>query len=145
MVHWHPFSKPHLHAFLNLHQWQEPSVIMACPGLFETQDHGICVSSFFSDPLESPASSLLALHYRLNWYLSRKRERKLFYFVVMQPALGICFFQLPGLLSEPLCDVFFIAVANQVYRLAGIGGDTLLLFFVYVLYFASDDFLLSCL
>ncbi|MFO7823376.1 MAG: O-antigen ligase domain-containing protein [Cyclobacterium sp.] len=119
----------------------EPSGNYGLSWTFETQTTSMRLASFFSDPLEMASSSLLAFTTGLIWYLSRKREESWFYLVVMAAALGSLFFSASrAAFGAFFVMLFFIALVFRLYRLLALGAITLLFFFVYVLYFASDDF-----
>ncbi|WP_439483495.1 O-antigen ligase domain-containing protein [Cyclobacterium plantarum] len=108
---------------------------------FETQTTGMRLASFFSDPLEMASSSLLAFATGLIWYLSRNRAESWFYLLVMAAALGSLFFSASrAAFGAFFVMLFFVALVFRLYRLLALGATMLFLFFIYVLYFASEDF-----
>ncbi|MBD3626559.1 MAG: O-antigen ligase domain-containing protein [Cyclobacterium sp.] len=108
---------------------------------FETQTTGMRLASFFSDPLEMASSSLLAFATGLIWYLSRNRTESWFYLLVMAAALGSLFFSASrAAFGAFFVMLFFVALVFRLYRLLALGATMLFLFFIYVLYFASEDF-----
>lgn len=119
----------------------EPSGNYGLSWTFETQTTGMRLASFFSDPLEMASSSLLAFATGLIWYLSRNRAESWFYLLVMAAAVGSLFFSASrAAFGAFFVMLFFVALVFRLYRLLALGATMLFLFFIYVLYFASEDF-----
>ena len=119
----------------------EPSGNYGLTWTFETQTTGMRLASFFSDPLELASSCLMAFAVGLIWYLTTKREEAGFYILVMAAAVGsLAFSSSRAAFAAFFIMVAFIAVVFRLYRLLALGTTAFVLFVVYVIFFASDDF-----
>lgn len=119
----------------------EPTGNYGLAWTFETQTTSMRLASFFSDPLELASSCLMGFAVGLIWYLTTQRENASFYILVMLAAVGsLAFSSSRAAFAAFFIMVFFIAVVFKLYRLLAIGASLFVLFVVYVLYLASDDF-----
>lgn len=119
----------------------EPSGNYGLTWTFETQTTGMRLASFFSDPLELASACLMGFSVGLIWYLTTKREEASFYLFVMLATVGSLFFSSSrAAFAAFFIMVFFIAVVFKLYRLLALGAVVFVLFGLYVLFLASDDF-----
>lgn len=119
----------------------EPSGNFGLAWTFETQTMSKRLASFFSDPLELASSCLMAFSVGLIWYLTTKREEGGVYILVMATAVGsLAFSSSRAAFAAFFIMVFFIAVVFKLYRLLALGASAFVLFVVYVLFMASEDF-----
>ncbi|MBW3467530.1 O-antigen ligase family protein [Arthrospiribacter ruber] len=108
---------------------------------FETQAVTKRLASFFSDPLELASSVLLGFSAGLIWFLTSKRENWLIPTVVMLCSLGSLFFAASrAAFLAFFVMIFFVAIIFRLYKLILSGFGLALLFVVYVLFFASEEF-----
>lgn len=119
----------------------EPTGNFGLTWTFETQATTKRLASFFSDPLELASSVLLGFSAGLIWFLTSKRENWLVYTVVMLCSLGSLFFAASrAAFLSFFVMIFFIAMIFRLYKLILPGVGILILFVLYVLFLASDDF-----
>ncbi|MBD8488661.1 O-antigen ligase family protein [Echinicola sp. CAU 1574] len=119
----------------------EPSGHFNLSWTFETQAGAKRFASFFSDPLELAASSLLAFSTGLVWYLTKKREKANLYILVMIVAAGGIFFSSSrASFAAFFFMLFFIAFIFKLNTLFKISAIIVLCFVIYVLAFANKDF-----
>lgn len=108
---------------------------------FETQAVTKRLASFFSDPLELASSVLLGFSAGLIWFLTSKRDNWLIPTVVMLCSLGSLFFAASrAAFLAFFVMIFFVAVIFKLYKLILSGFGMALLFIIYVMFFASEDF-----
>lgn len=108
---------------------------------FETQAMTKRFASFFSDPLELASSVLMGFAAGLIWFLTSKREESFLYMVVMLCSMGSLFFSASrAAFAAFFVMIFFIAVIFRLYKLILFGGSLALIFVLYVIFFASEDF-----
>ncbi len=119
----------------------EPSGNYGLTWTFETQTTGMRLASFFSDPLESASSSLLAFSVGLIGYLTSKRKQAWIFIGVMLAATGSLFFAASRASFASLFIMLFsIAMIFRLYGLIKLGAGALAAFVIYVLYFAPKEF-----
>lgn len=119
----------------------DPSGNFGLTWTFETQAVTKRLASFFSDPLEMASSVLMGFAAGLIWYLTSKKEEQWMYLVVMACSLGSLFFSASrAAFGAFFILLFFVALVFRLYKLIGIGVLGLLVFGIYVVWFASDDF-----
>ncbi|TVP51360.1 MAG: O-antigen ligase domain-containing protein [Mongoliibacter sp.] len=108
---------------------------------FETQAVSKRLASFFSDPLELASSVLMGFAAGLIWFLTSKRENWLIPTVVMLCSLGSLFFAASrAAFLAFFVMIFFVAVIFRLYKLILSGLGVAILFVIYVMFFASEDF-----
>ena len=108
---------------------------------FETQAVTKRLASFFSDPLEMASSVLMGFAAGLIWFLTTKREENWKYLLVMLVSLGCLVFSASrAAFGAFFIMIFFVALVFRLYKLIGAGFLALLLFGIYVVFFASEDF-----
>lgn len=108
---------------------------------FETQAVTKRLASFFSDPLELASSVLMGFSAGLIWFLTSKREDWFPYTLVMLCSLGSLFFASSrAAFLAFFIMVFFVAIIFKLYKLILSGIGVVLLFGIYILFFASEDF-----
>ncbi|WP_460542775.1 O-antigen ligase family protein [Echinicola sediminis] len=108
---------------------------------FETQTGAKRFASFFSDPLELAASSLMAFSAGLVWYLTSKRKEANIYLLVMIAASGgVLFSSSRASFTAFFIMLFFIAFIFRLYGLFKIGIFIVFSFIAYVLLFAEKEF-----
>ncbi|MCR9016243.1 O-antigen ligase family protein [Aquiflexum gelatinilyticum] len=119
----------------------EPSGNFGLSWTFETQAVTKRFASFFSDPLELASSVLLGFAAGLIWFLTSKREDAFPYLLVMASAMGSLFFAgSRAAFAAFFIMIFFIAVIFKLNRLILFGFSLVLLFVIFVIFFASEDF-----
>ncbi|WP_100628647.1 O-antigen ligase family protein [Algoriphagus formosus] len=119
----------------------EPSGNFGLTWTFETQAVTKRLASFFSDPLEMASSVLMGFAAGLIWFLTSKKEYNWLYLLVMACSLGSLVFSASrAAFGAFFVMIFFIALVFRLYKLIGAGFLALLLFGVYVVFFASEDF-----
>jgi hypothetical protein len=119
----------------------EPSGNFGLSWTFETQAITKRFASFFSDPLELASSVLLGFAAGLIWFLTSKREEAFPYILVMVCAMGSLFFAgSRAAFAAFFIMIFFIAVIFKLNRLILFGFSLVLLFVIFVIFFASEDF-----
>ncbi len=97
--------------------------------------------SFFSDPLELASSVLMGFSAGLIWFLTTKRAYNWFYLLIMVCTLGsLVFAGSRAAFGAFFIMLFFVALVFRLYKLIGAGFLALLVFGLYVLFFASEDF-----
>jgi hypothetical protein len=108
---------------------------------FETQAVTKRLASFFSDPLELASSVLLGFSAGLIWFLTSKRDNWLLYTIVMLCSLGSLFFASSrAAFLAFFVMIFFVALIFKLYKLILSGVGLAVIFVIYVVFFASDDF-----
>lgn len=108
---------------------------------FETQAVTKRLAAFFSDPLEMASSVLMGFSAGLIWFLTTRREENWPYMLVMFVSLGCLVFSASrAAFGAFFIMIFFVALVFRLYKLIGAGFLALVLFGVYVIFFASDDF-----
>ncbi len=108
---------------------------------FETQAVTKRLASFFSDPLELASSVLMGFSAGLIWFLTSKKDRSWPYLIVMACAMGsLVFASSRASFAAFFVMLGFIALVFQLYRLIGLGIGIFLLFVIYVVFFAPEDF-----
>lgn len=119
----------------------EPSGNFGLTWTFETQAVTKRLGSFFSDPLELASSVLMGFSAGLIWYLTSTKGPRWVYLLVMLASLGSLFFSASRAAFGALfVMLFFIALVFRLYRLIGFGFLMLLIFGLYVVFFASEEF-----
>lgn len=119
----------------------EPTGNFGLTWTFETQAVTKRLAAFFSDPLELASSVLMGFAAGLIWFLTTRREENWVYLLVMMATLGSLVFSASrAAFGAFFIMVFFVALVFKLYRLIGAGFLALVLFGIYVLFFASDDF-----
>lgn len=119
----------------------EPTGNFGLQWTFETQAITKRFASFFADPLELASSVLMAFAAGLIWFLTTKREYSFFYLLVMFCSLGSLIFSASrAAFAAFFIMIFFIAMVFRLYKLILFGISVALLFVVYILFFASEDF-----
>ncbi|MCU0401548.1 MAG: O-antigen ligase domain-containing protein [Algoriphagus sp.] len=119
----------------------EPTGNFGLTWTFETQAVTKRLAAFFSDPLELASSVLMGFAAGLIWFLTTRREENWVYLLVMIATLGSLVFSASrAAFGAFFIMVFFVALVFKLYRLIGAGFLALVLFGIYVLFFASDDF-----
>lgn len=119
----------------------EPTGNFGLTWTFETQAVTKRLAAFFSDPLELASSVLMGFAAGLIWFLTTKREENWVYLLVMAATLGSLVFSASrAAFGAFFIMIFFVALVFKLYRLIGAGFLALVLFGIYVLFFASDDF-----
>lgn len=119
----------------------EPSGNYGLAWTFETQSTSRRLASFFADPLELASSVLLGFSAGLIWYLTSKREDWTVYGIVMGASFAsLLFSSSRAAFASFFVMILFIAVIFRLYKLLLFGALMFLLFVVYVLFFASEDF-----
>lgn len=108
---------------------------------FETQAVTKRLAAFFSDPLEMASSVLMGFSAGLIWFLTTRREENWQYMLVMFVSLGCLVFSASrAAFGAFFIMIFFVALVFRLYKLIGAGFLALVLFGVYVIFFASEDF-----
>ncbi len=108
---------------------------------FETQAVTKRLAAFFSDPLEMASSVLMGFSAGLIWFLTTRREENWPYMLVMFVSLGCLVFSASrAAFGAFFIMIFFVALVFRLYKLIGAGFLALVLFGVYVIFFASEDF-----
>ncbi|MEB2782531.1 O-antigen ligase family protein [Algoriphagus sp. C2-6-M1] len=108
---------------------------------FETTNAMKRLGSFFSDPLELASSVLMGFSAGLIWFLTTERAHQWKYLLVMLCCIGsLVFASSRASFVAFFLMIFFIALVFKLYKLIGFGFLSLLLFVIYVLFFASEDF-----
>lgn len=130
------------YAVYNLHINDiEPTGNYGLTWTFETQAVTKRLASFFSDPLELASSVLMGFSAGLIWFLTSKKERSWPYLIVMACAMGsLVFASSRASFAAFFVMLGFIALVFQLYRLIGLGIGIFLLFVIYVVFFAPEDF-----
>ena len=119
----------------------EPTGNFGLTWTFETQAVTKRLAAFFSDPLELASSVLMGFAAGLIWFLTTRREENWVYLLVMMATLGSLVFSASrAAFGAFFIMIFFVALVFKLYRLIGAGFLALVLFGIYVLFFASDDF-----
>lgn len=119
----------------------EPTGNFGLTWTFETQAVTKRLAAFFSDPLELASSVLMGFAAGLIWFLTTRREENWVYLLVMMATLGSLVFSASrAAFGAFFIMIFFVALVFKLYRLIGAGFLVLVLFGIYVLFFASDDF-----
>lgn len=119
----------------------EPTGNFGLSWTFETQAITKRFASFFSDPLELASSVLMGFAAGLIWFLTSKREESFLYLLVMLCSMGSLFFSASrAAFAAFFVMVFFIAVIFRLYKLILFGVSLALIFVLYVIFFASEDF-----
>lgn len=119
----------------------DPSGNFGLTWTFETQAITRRLASFFADPLELASSILLGFSAGLIWFLTSKRtEWTLYGFVMFASFASLLFSASRAAFVAFFVMIFFIAVIFRLYRLIMAGGFMFLMFVIYVLVFASEDF-----
>lgn len=119
----------------------EPTGNFGLTWTFETQAVTKRLASFFSDPLELASSVLLGFSAGLIWFLTSKRENWLLPTLVMFCSMGSLFFAASrAAFLAFFVMIFFVAIIFKLYRLILSGFILVLLFVIYVLFLASEDF-----
>ena len=119
----------------------EPTGNFGLTWTFETQAVTKRLAAFFSDPLELASSVLMGFAAGLIWFLTTRREENWVYLLVMMATLGSLVYSASRAdLGAFFIMIFFVALVFKLYRLIGAGFLALVLFGIYVLFFASDDF-----
>ena len=108
---------------------------------FETQAVTKRLAAFFSDPLEMASSVLMGFAAGLIWFLTTKRAENWQYILVMAVSLGCLVFSASrAAFGAFFIMIFFVALVFRLYKLIGAGFLALVLFGLYVIFFASEDF-----
>jgi hypothetical protein len=108
---------------------------------FETQAVTKRLASFFSDPLELASSVLLGFSAGLIWYLTSSRKDGYLYILVMGCSfMSLLFSSSRAAFAAFLMMIFFIALVFKLTRLILFGMAIVMIFSIWVIYFASDDF-----
>ena len=108
---------------------------------FETQAVTKRLAAFFSDPLEMASSVLMGFSAGLIWFLTTRREENWPYMLVMFVSVGCLVFSASrAAFGAFFIMIFFVALVFRLYKLIGAGFLALVLFGVYVIFFASEDF-----
>ena len=108
---------------------------------FETTNAMKRLGSFFADPLELASSVLMGFAAGLIWFLTTDKNRKWNYLPVMLCCIGsLIFASSRASFAAFFLMVFFIALVFKLYKLISFGFLALILFVLYVLFFAPEDF-----
>jgi hypothetical protein len=108
---------------------------------FETTNAMKRLGSFFSDPLELASSVLMGFATGLIWFLTSKRNQQWKYLLIMLCCIGsLVFASSRASFAAFFLMIFFVALVFKLYKLIGFGFLSLMLFVVYVIFFASEDF-----
>ncbi len=108
---------------------------------FETSAVTKRLASFFSDPLELASSILLGFSAGLIFFLTSDRRDWMLPTVVMATSFASLLFAASrAAFLAFFVMIFFIALVFRLYKLILTGAAGLMLFVVYVLFFASEDF-----
>lgn len=108
---------------------------------FETQAVTKRLASFFSDPLELASSVLMGFAAGLIWFLTTEKKTNWQYIIVMIVSLGgLMFSASRAAFGAFFIMIFFVALVFRLYKLIGTGFLALVLFGIYVVFFASEDF-----
>lgn len=119
----------------------EPSGNFGLQWTFETQAITKRFASFFADPLELASSVLMGFSAGLIWYLTTKREYSFFYLFVMFCSMGsLIFSSSRAAFASFFIMIFFIAMVFKLFKLILFGFSGAVIFLVYILFFASEDF-----
>ncbi len=119
----------------------EPTGNFGLTWTFETQTGSKRLASFFSDPLNLAASSLMAFSVGLIWYLTSERKNATIYILVMFAAvMSIYFSSSRASFVAFFIMLFFIALIFRLHTLLKIGVSLVLIFTLYVLMFAEERF-----
>jgi len=119
----------------------EPSGNFDLTWTFETQAITKRLASFYADPLELASSVLLGFSAALIWYLTSKKNLSLIYICLMLMSLASLFFSASrAAFAAFFVMIFFVAIIFKLRKLIFSGLAILLLFLVYVGFFASEDF-----
>lgn len=130
------------YALFNLHINDiEPEGNYGLTWTFETTNAMKRLASFFSDPLELASSVLMGFAAGLIWFLTVNKDQQWKYLLVMLCCIGsLIFASSRASFAAFFLMVFFIALVFKLYKLIAFGFLTLMLFVVYVLFFAPEDF-----
>jgi hypothetical protein len=130
------------YALYNLHiNGIDPTGNFGLTWTFETLAVTKRLAGFFSDPLELASSVLMGFSAGLIWFLTSKKEHSWPYLIVMACAMGsMVFASSRASFAAFFVMLGFIALVFQLYRLIGLGVGMFLLFVIYVVFFASEDF-----
>ena len=130
------------YALFNLHINDiEPEGNYGLTWTFETTNAMKRLGSFFSDPLELASSVLMGFAAGLIWFLTVKKDQQWKYLLMMLCCIGsLIFASSRASFAAFFLMVFFIALVFKLYKLIAFGFLTLMLFAVYVLFFATEDF-----
>ncbi|UCS94381.1 O-antigen ligase family protein [Echinicola marina] len=119
----------------------EPSGNYGLTWTFETQTTGMRLASFFSDPLDLASSCLLGFSVALIGFLTSKREQSWFFILVMLCAMGSLMFTASrSSFASFFIMLCFIAVIFRLYNLIKFGIGLFVIFVIYVIGYASDEF-----
>ncbi|WP_026968424.1 O-antigen ligase family protein [Algoriphagus terrigena] len=119
----------------------EPSGHYGLTWTFESTGALKRLASFFSDPLELASSVLMGFSAGLIWFLTSKKEYSWPYLIVMVCGMGsLVFASSRASFAAFFLMLGFIALVFQLYRLIGLGIASFLLFVMYVVFFAPEDF-----
>jgi hypothetical protein len=118
----------------------EPSGNYGLSWTFETQSMSRRLASFFSDPLELASSILLGFSAGLIWFLtSDKKYSFLSLVVIFTSVISLFFSSSRAAFGAFFILLFFLALVFKLYRLLSLGLLFLVMFSVYVLFFAPDS------
>jgi hypothetical protein len=119
----------------------EPTGHFGLTWTFETQAVTKRFASFFSDPLELASSVLMGFSAGLIWFLTTKRDEGFVPILVMLCSLGSLFFASSrAAFGAFFVMIFFVAIVFKLYKLILSGVAVAMMFVIYVMFFASDDF-----
>lgn len=119
----------------------EPSGNYGLSWTFETQSMSRRFASFFSDPLELASSVMVGFSAGLIWFLTSEKNRSLPYLLVMAASVGSLLFTASrAAFGSFFILLFFLAIIFRLYRLLAAGVVGLICFFIFVVFFASEDF-----
>jgi hypothetical protein len=120
---------------------QEPSGNFGLTWTFETQAMTRRFASIFADPLEYSSSILLPFSAALIFFLTNKKEHaKPYALIVFIAFLSLLFASSRAAFGAFFIMLFFIALVFKLRTLIFAGITMLLMFTVFVVFFASDDF-----
>lgn len=108
---------------------------------FETQTLSKRFAAFFADPLELAISSLMLFSIALIMYLTTPRNRAYPYLALIGITLGTLMFSSSrSSLAALLVLALYIAFVFKLYKVLAFAGLFVVLFLVYFVYLASEDF-----
>lgn len=119
----------------------EPSGNYNLTWTFETANAMKRLGSFYSDPLELASSVLLGFAAALIWFLTSERTHQWNYLLIMLCCIGsLVFASSRASFVAFFLMIFFIALVFKLYKLIGFGFLSLVIFVVFVVFFAPEDF-----
>ncbi len=119
----------------------EPSGNFGLTWTFETQATTKRFASIFADPLEYSSSMLLPFSAALIFYLTNKREHAKPYALILVFAFcSLLFASSRASFASFFIMLFFVALMFKLHKLILAGVTLLIIFAIFVVFFASEDF-----